>query len=465
MNDFRKCLLAGALLGNLVLIPQAACASLAAEDPDTLIEEVLVTGTRIQRANLGSPSPVVEVSADDLSHGGSDRLEDLLRALPRVYTDQNRNTANGSTGTATLDLRNLGPQRTLVLVDGRRLPGGSPLSAGVADINQIPAALVKRVEVLSGGASATYGSDAVAGVVNFLLLDDFEGLGLEAQFSQYRHRNEDDGLEQLLDNSGFELPDSRVRDGDSHQIALLAGRNFAEDAGNITPYATWRESDAVIQADRIHSACTLQQRGNNRRCFSSSTIGEGRFTDFGLLAADFGLPPIDVLVQGNSFLPYDGRSYNFASLNHFQRPDRRWTPGLLGREGKLGQSWRYEVQGQFGKVTLRDSTANYLLVSRMRKALDVTRDPNSGEPFCVARHDGSDPDCVPWNILTEGAVTPESITYLGAPLIARGRTSQTAGIDRARHYPRRRISRGDPSLRPGSAVGASNRNIHAASDY
>lgn len=516
MNDFRKYLLAGTLLGNLVWIPQAAGASLAAKDRDRIIEEVLVTGSRIQRANLGSPSPVVDLSADDLSHGGSDRLEDLLRALPQVYTDQNRNTANGSTGTATVDLRNLGPQRTLVLVDGRRLPGGSPLSAGVADVNQIPAALIKRVEILSGGASATYGSDAVAGVVNFLLVDDFEGVGLEAQFSQYWHRNSDSDIARLLDAGGFDLPARSVRDGDSQHIALRAGHNFADGAGNLTAYATWRESDAVIQADRIHSACALQQRGDNRRCFGSSVIGEGRFTDFGLLPVDFGLPPIDVIVQGDSFLPYDGRSYNFASLNHFQRPDRRWTAGvlghyafsprvrvftqlmamdnnttaqiapsgaffldsafrcdnpllsaqqrslvcdsyglegdeppllfigrrnveggprrrsidhqshraLLGLEGKLGQRWQYEVYGQFAEVTLRDSTANELLVSRMRKALDVTRDPASGEPVCASRLDGSDPACVPWNIFTDGAVTPEAIAYLGEPLSARGRTSQ-----------------------------------------
>ncbi|MEQ9396502.1 TonB-dependent receptor plug domain-containing protein [Haliea sp.] len=516
MSDFRRFMLAGSLLGNLSVIPDSVSADLAEEQRGTAIEEVLVTGTRIQRANLGSPSPVVEVSARELSHGGSDRLEDLLKALPQLYTDQNRNTANGSTGTATLDLRNLGPQRTLILMDGRRLPGGSPLAAGVADINQIPASLIERVEVLSGGASATYGSDAVAGVVNFLLMDDFEGVGLEAQFSQYRHRNDDDGLEQLLAASGFDLPEGSVSDGDSQQIALRVGHNFAEDAGNITAYATWRESDAVIQAGRIHSACALQQMGASRRCVGSSTIGEGRFTDFGLLAADFGLPPIDVMVQGDSFLPYDGRSYNFASLNHFQRPDRRWTAGLLGHyefsprarvftqlmamdndttaqiapsaaffldsaircdnvllsaqqrsvicdsyglegddrpllfvarrnveggprrrsiahqsrramlglEGELGQKWQYEVYGQFAEVTLRDSTANELLVSRMRRALDVTRDPAGGEAVCAAALNGSDPDCVPWNIFTEGAVTPESIAYLSSPLSARGRTSQ-----------------------------------------
>ena len=92
-----------------------------------------------------------------------------------------------------LNLRNLGDERTLVLVNGRRLPAGSPLQGGTgADINQIPAALIQRVEVLTGGASATYGSDAVAGVVNFVMVDDFEGVQFDYQFSQYQHDNDNE---------------------------------------------------------------------------------------------------------------------------------------------------------------------------------------------------------------------------------------------------------------------------------
>ena len=92
----------------------------------------------------------------------------MLNRLPQVYADQTSTLANGATQTATVDLRGLGSDRTLVLINGRRLPSGSPQQAALgADLNQIPAALVDRVEVLTGGASATYGSDAVAGVVNF----------------------------------------------------------------------------------------------------------------------------------------------------------------------------------------------------------------------------------------------------------------------------------------------------------
>ena len=134
------------------------------------LEELVVTGSRIWRADHVSSSPLVQVEAEELRLQGTVRVEDMLRSLPQVFVEQSSGQSNSSTGTATLNLRNLGTQRALVLVNGRRLPVGSPLQGGVgADINQIPAALIERVDVLTGGSSATYGSDAVAGVVNFRL--------------------------------------------------------------------------------------------------------------------------------------------------------------------------------------------------------------------------------------------------------------------------------------------------------
>ena len=131
-------------------------------DPTLVLEEIVVTGTRIQRTNLISSSPVTQVDAEELLFQGTVRVEDMVRTLPQVYSQQNTGQSNGATGTATLDLRNLGAERTLVLVNGRRLPAGSSIQGGIgADINQIPGALVESVEVLTGGNSATYGSDAV----------------------------------------------------------------------------------------------------------------------------------------------------------------------------------------------------------------------------------------------------------------------------------------------------------------
>ena len=122
-----------------------------------------------------------------------------VERLPQVFAGQGSTYANGATGTATVNLRGLGSSRTLVLVNGRRLPAGSPLIYA-ADLNQIPAALIKRVEVLTGGASAIYGSDAVAGVVNFVMNDKFTGLMLEANGTFFNHSQQHSDIATIVTN-------------------------------------------------------------------------------------------------------------------------------------------------------------------------------------------------------------------------------------------------------------------------
>ncbi|MGB8328306.1 MAG: TonB-dependent receptor plug domain-containing protein, partial [Steroidobacteraceae bacterium] len=126
---------------------------------------VVVTGSRLKQANLTTTSPVTQVTSQDVATQGVTRIEDLINQLPQAFAAQNATVSNGSTGTATVDLRGLGSARTLVLVDGRRLPYGG-VSNSAADLNQIPTQMVDRVEILTGGASAVYGSDAISGVVN-----------------------------------------------------------------------------------------------------------------------------------------------------------------------------------------------------------------------------------------------------------------------------------------------------------
>ena len=198
----KTCLWSGCAVA-MALLLTAAAPSIAQDDerpaaqvsPEPIrLEELVVTGTRIRKPGLVSSSPLVQVEAEEVALQGTVRVEDMLRTLPQVFSNQNTGQSNGATGTATVNLRNLGAQRGLVLVNGRRLPAGSPIQGGVgADINQIPGALIDSVEVLTGGASATYGSDAVAGVVNFRLMDDFEGVRLDYQFSQYQHGNRGTG--------------------------------------------------------------------------------------------------------------------------------------------------------------------------------------------------------------------------------------------------------------------------------
>ena len=144
----------------MALLLTAAAPSLAqdAEGPEAQVspepirlEELVVTGTRIRKPGLVSSSPLVQVEAEEVALQGTVRVEDMMRTLPQVFSNQNTGQSNGATGTATLNLRNLGAQRGLVLLNGRRLPAGSPIQGGVgADINQIPGALIDSVEVLTG---------------------------------------------------------------------------------------------------------------------------------------------------------------------------------------------------------------------------------------------------------------------------------------------------------------------------
>ena len=171
----------------------------AAEEGST-ISEVIVTGSRIAQPGLTSISPVVSVGSDQIKIEGVTRVEDLINNLPQAVADFGGNLSNGATGAATVNLRGLGSQRTLVLVNSRRLMPGDPTQNGSAspDLNQIPTALIERVEVLTGGASAVYGADAVAGVVNFIMNDNFEGVRVDAQYSLYQHNQHSDSIAALV---------------------------------------------------------------------------------------------------------------------------------------------------------------------------------------------------------------------------------------------------------------------------
>ena len=129
------------------------------------VETVVVTGSRITSPNLASISPVTSVSAEEIVRTGRSTIEDVINELPQVFAAQGANVSNDSDGTATVNLRGLGSNRTLVLINGRRLGPGDPGSTTFAsDINMVPTALVERVELLTGGASSVYGADAVGGV-------------------------------------------------------------------------------------------------------------------------------------------------------------------------------------------------------------------------------------------------------------------------------------------------------------
>ena len=295
--------------------------------------EIVVTGSRIRSANLESTTPVTQVTAADVVTQGVTRIEDLVNQLPQAFAAQNVTVANGATGTATLNLRGLGSPRTLVLVDGRRMPYGG-VTNSAADINQIPTQMIERVDILTGGASAVYGSDAVAGVVNFIMKKDFEGVEVTSQYNFYWHENDFSGpgdtkLRDVIaaraatNPAQFALPDDSVTDGEGKELSLMVGVNSGDGRGNITAYATVFDSEAVMQADRDYSACSLNPApvGGSFSCGGSSTSAGGRFTDF----STYDLTTDTATTMRNFDASID--LYNFGPLNHYQRPERRYSLG------------------------------------------------------------------------------------------------------------------------------------------
>ena len=226
----RQRLLATTVITGVAMLAFVAPAMAQSQPGSDQLEEVVVTGSRIPQANLVTTSPVTQVTGEDIKVAGVTRVEDLVTQLPQAFTSQNSTVSNGASGTATVSLRNLGSDRTLVLIDGRRMGYGSPADTA-ADLNQIPGQLVERVEVLTGGASAVYGSDAVAGVVNFVYKTKFDGLNIDAQ----------QGI-------------SQYGDGADRQINLLAGKNFADGRGNIMLFGGYSKQGTVLKKDRSTEA-------------------------------------------------------------------------------------------------------------------------------------------------------------------------------------------------------------------
>lgn len=320
---------AGALAGPVL----AQDAQSGAEEAFVL-EEVTVTGTRIVSVDgFGRTSPVTVVDMEEIEELGFTRVEDVLNQLPSIEADQNSFIVNGSSGTASLNLRGLGPDRTLVLINGRRMqPGG--LYTTAPDVNQIPSAMIERVEVLTGGASATYGADAVAGVVNFIMRRA-DGVEISAGISGYQHDNSNAYIQNLMDQRGYDYPTgSSGIDGKSYFANIVAGGDFADGRGNATVYINWRENEALLQAARDYSSCALTFFGG--QCGGSINADIPNFfiaplteDGDGPHGYDFSQQVFATLQPDSSLAPFTGNFHNFAPINHFMRPDERWSMGAF----------------------------------------------------------------------------------------------------------------------------------------
>ena len=538
---------------------------------------IVVTGSRIRQPNLTAVSPVTVLNSQEVTLPARPR-RDMINSLHSLaFRVDDRES---SSGTATLNLRGLGEVRTLVLINGRRLVPGDPGSSA-ADINFIPSALIDRVDVLTGGASSVYGADAVAGVVNFIMDTDFEGVRLDSQYSFYQHdNNAPDSIIAALNapNRQFGYPTGSVADGGTFDANLAIGAGFDDGRGHVMLYAGYRKTDPVLQSRRDYSACNLGARSAAQIAIGPGTGANAGVTDFTcggsatsrngtVIAYDSGGVPANFTstffqVGPNRTLIPGFTPYNFGPLNHFQRPDERYTlggfanyeispalrpylevmfmddrtvaqiapsgnfgntlfvncgspgapqanspgvgnpllsaqqrgilcdtenllvsgdparafdvvgnsPGELpavfidpitglpytrgfaqilrrnvegggrqddlqhtsfrtvaGMRGDLSDVWSYDMYYQFAQTNFAQTYNNDFSVTRLGRALDVIDDPRTVgvDPICRSVLDGTDPNCVPYDIFATGAVNPAALQYLQVPLFSRGVVQQT----------------------------------------
>jgi iron complex outermembrane recepter protein len=327
---------AGALTASMC---GAVYAQQAADKPkaEEKVDRIEVTGTRIPPPNLDSVSPVTVIDAATIKVDGQRSVENLLNNLPQVFANQGGTISNGATGTATVDLRGLRPNRTLVLVNGRRLPYGSA-NIAAADLNQIPAPLIKRIEVLTGGAGAVYGSDAIAGVVNFVMNDKFEGVQVDFNQSFYQHGQQGTaGVASIIQGRAatnpreFAVPGDKSADGKVFDASIIMGGNFANGKGNATAYFGYKKEDALLQSERDFSACTVGASTTGFSCGGSGTNATGRISNLrsGTRAGLAGVfTNADAAGTSRGFVNATDQ-YNFGPANFFQRPSERYNANIF----------------------------------------------------------------------------------------------------------------------------------------
>src|SRR5882724_1108213 len=324
------------LMGTGALVaacPAPAAAADAQPEQATTLEALVITGTRIRAPNLASESPVTAVSDEEIKNEGATNIENVLNELPQFHVGQSNTTSNNSTGVANLNLRGLGPTRTLVLIDGRRLGPGDPQGSqgAAADVNFIPAALVSGVDVLTGGASAVYGSDAIAGVVNFHLIRDFDGVQLTQTFNEAQH-TQSGTLDPVLKAAPYPIPvaiPGNQLDGLSSDTTLLVGTNTADNRGNVIMYVEYRTTQPILDGTRDYEGCavSLNKAQTGLFCNGSSNSLYGNFnTNDGQQLA---LNP-----DGSAtFVPFSKKlKYSNTPSLYLQRQDTRASLGAIGHQ-------------------------------------------------------------------------------------------------------------------------------------
>lgn len=293
-----KLAIAAGAASTMFAMPNAMAFQEDAAEEAAGVERIQVTGSRIKRQELTSVTPIVTVDAQEFAISGNLNVEQKLAELPSTLPSFGPSSNNPGDGTATVNLRGLGTARTLVMVNGRRwIPSRQD---GVVDLNTIPASLIENVEIITGGASAVYGSDALGGVVNFNMKDDFQGVELSTLWDQ-----------------------TTEGDATKFNVDMTLGGNFADDKGNAVVYVGYSQRDELFQGDRKFSSVALTESGDELIPGGSSGIPGTRL---------FGgptLPNGDNLgrfLPDGSGAPFTGADrFNYAPDNYLQLPQERYS--------------------------------------------------------------------------------------------------------------------------------------------
>ena len=269
---------------------------LPAEEADSLNEKITITGTRIKSANQVSKAPINSIDEEAFALTGNLSISDAINELPQLgesfgTQNQNINSLNDgfNTGTSLVNLRNLGSERTLVLVNGRRHVGGAPGTSSV-DLNAIPTGMIDRIDVVTGAASAVYGADAVTGVVNIILKKDYEGFNISTRYGQATEEG----------------------DGEEKSTSMTFGHTLNDDKGSFLVSAEFSKSEAIIAKDRSFGQFDGCNFTVDPGCGSSAIPG-GRLRKIGI-SGDFTFDG-----QGNPSL-WDGSRYNRLPNRNIQIP-------------------------------------------------------------------------------------------------------------------------------------------------
>ena len=320
----------------------------------TAVQEVVVTGSRIPRPNTTAVSPIQTVGQKEFKLEGTVNAETLLNNLPSVSpsSTQSQNGGGIGEGLATVDLRGFGPSRTLVLVDGSRIPPGDAQEP-VADLNLIPTSLIDTVDVLTGGAASIYGSDAIAGVVNFKMKHNFQGLQIDAQYLFAQHDNDNAAADAILKAAGHTPPSGDTIQGRTEKVTITFGLNSEDGRSNFEGYLGYINQDPVLQGAYDTEACTVISTFSAAGATGHACSGSSNSAYGNIQGKFFGAPnganwqssnTLDPISQslsdnpnGTNFVTYASpppgavsRAWNYAPLQYLQRQDTRYQGGYFG---------------------------------------------------------------------------------------------------------------------------------------